>query len=517
MGRIKPFHISGKHFGTKLLTKEQVEEIVEKYPHVLNKDLCEEYKVSKHVIVELAFHYSIKKDNSFRGWKTNDEIVDLIMFDWFYPKTSNHQLQKIFGKSDHFIRALAKERHLVKYDDVLSSKYSKSRPRILYSVSKVHYESEDIDLNDVLYIVENYPTETNNYLAEKVGCKDSIVVSIARYYELSKDEESVNKRRAKILTERNKRLGRDVTAKLIEDEALKYFSKREFYEKDPSLYSIANKMGIMEDVTRHMVNISFSVPQIITRQITEHLFNQKCEYNTRRVISPYELDIYFPKLKLAFEYDGKGWHQNDKVDKIQLCREKGILLIKLSERNRKFKEDIQQYLIENLELINTWCKLLITKESVLSFNEPIDFPKLFTEDELEILRNNTVAYLSKNHKNLYQKYKRYNPDKIDFQKSHNGIIRWDEETVLEEIRKYSTKGQLLKESYACYQVIHKKFRHLLPLYGTQFKKAVICIDTGQEFESISEASRILGIPKQAIGRVCRDERKITHNKVFKFK
>ena len=126
MARIAPFHISGKPFGTKLLTSEQIEEIKEKYPYIVNKDLCEKYNVSKHVIVELAYHYSLKKDNSFRGWKTNDEPVDLVIFDWFYPKTSNPQLQQIFGKSDHFIRKLAKERGITKYEDVLSARHSKT-------------------------------------------------------------------------------------------------------------------------------------------------------------------------------------------------------------------------------------------------------------------------------------------------------------------------------------------------------------------------------------------------------
>ena len=92
-------------FGSiKEQNEKKIEEIIEKYPYVINKDLCEEYKVSKHVIVELAYHYSIKKDNSFRGWETNDEPVDLVMFDWFYPKTSNPQLQQIFcrGRNSDF-------------------------------------------------------------------------------------------------------------------------------------------------------------------------------------------------------------------------------------------------------------------------------------------------------------------------------------------------------------------------------------------------------------------------------
>lgn len=520
MGRIAPYHISGKPFGTKMLTVQEIEEIIEKYPYVLNKELCEEYKVSKHVIVELAFHYSIKKDldtyRTSRGWKTNDEPVDLVMFDWFYPKTTNNQLRGIFGKSENYIVDLARSRALGKYEDVLSARYSKDNSRILYSVSGIHYEGKGLSLESILYVVEKYPTETTKFLAEKIGSTISVIDSIAKYYEIEKDQDAVKKRKKDIIVERNKRLGRNVTEELIRAEALKYHSKREFVDKDPSLYSSANRMGIMEDVTSHMVNLSFSVPQIITRQITEYLFNQKCEYNTRRIISPYELDVYFPDLKIAFEYDGKGWHQNDEVDKIKLCEEKGIFLIKLFERSRRFKEDIQNYLLENLEGINTWCKTEITEEQILLFDEPIDFPKLFTEEELEILRGNDVKFLIKNYKNLYQKYRRYNPDNIDFKKSYKGIIKWDEETVLKELDKYTSKGELLKNNPKCYHAIHKKHRHLLPLYNISLKKKVLCVETNEEFESISQASREMGINKNSIGKVCRGERLRTQGKTFKF-
>lgn len=410
MPRIPPYHISGKQFGTKMLTDEQIEEIKEKYPYIVNKDLAEEYSVSKHIIVELAFHYSLKKDNSFRDWKTNDEPVDLVMFDWFYPKTSNPQLQLVFGKSDHYIRKLARERGLEKYKDVLSARHSKSKPRIRYSTSGVHYESEELTLDDVLYIVENYATQTISHFIEKFGCTKSNVYSIAKYYGLTKDKESVENRRREILINRNKNItGRDLTSELLKEIALKYHSKREFYNKDPSAYTTANRLGIMEEITQHMVNFSFSVPQIITRQITEYVFKQKCEYNTRKIIPPYELDVYFPNLKLAFEYDGKGWHENNDLDKYTLCIKLNIFLVTIAERNRKYEEDIKTQLIENLDKINNWCKTNITKEDILSFNEPIDFPKLFTDEELEICRNNTVSFLRKNYKLLYEKYRRYNP------------------------------------------------------------------------------------------------------------
>ena len=55
--------------------------------------------------------------------------------------------------------------------------------------------------------------------------------------------------------------------------------------------------------------------------------------NTKQIISPYELDIYIPELKLAFEFNGDYWHSSQFKDKnyhklkTNLCGEKNIRLI----------------------------------------------------------------------------------------------------------------------------------------------------------------------------------------------
>lgn len=61
------------------------------------------------------------------------------------------------------------------------------------------------------------------------------------------------------------------------------------------------------------------------------------ETNTRKVISPKELDIYLPDLKLAIEYNGLYWHSNKRqkpeyhLNKSLVCREKNIRLIHIYE------------------------------------------------------------------------------------------------------------------------------------------------------------------------------------------
>ncbi len=59
--------------------------------------------------------------------------------------------------------------------------------------------------------------------------------------------------------------------------------------------------------------------------------------NTRKIIDPYELDIYIPSKNIAIEYNGNYWHseingeKNKKyhVNKMRLCQEKNIRLIQI--------------------------------------------------------------------------------------------------------------------------------------------------------------------------------------------
>lgn len=465
MGKRVKFEISGLHFKTVYLTDEQVKNIVEEYPFQLNRYLIEKYKVSKDLICGIASHYNIKKDfdtyNKLRGRNTTLEPVDTVMFDWFYPKTTDRQLREVFGKSENFIRGLAIERGLNKYPDVRSARQSKDSPKVRYSISGEDFITTEISLQDVKYIVENYPILSDQFIMDRLNCRKGLIVSVAKYYELEKDKKCLSERRKEILVNRNKNItGRDLTPELLQEVALNYHSKREFFDKDASAYTTANRLGIMEEITKHMVNFSFSVPQIITRQITEHLFKEKCEYNTRRIIAPYELDVYFPKLKIAFEYDGKGWHANDELDKTTLCMNLNILLITISERSRRYEEDIKNQLIENLDKINSWGKTNITESDVLSFNDPIDFPKLFTDEELKICRNNDASFLRKNYANLYQKYRRYNPDNKVF-----STVKWTLDVVIEEMKKYNSMIDILHNNKQLYQTIHKKFKHLINRNG----------------------------------------------------
>jgi len=104
--------------------------------------------------------------------------------------------------------------------------------------------------------------------------------------------------------------------------------------------------------------------------------------NTKKIIFPYELDIYLPELKLAFEFNGIYWHneQNKLNDyhkiKSDMCGEKEIQLIHIYEDDWINKKDIMKSII--LSTLNIYATILQSEEcevKEISFSESINFLK----------------------------------------------------------------------------------------------------------------------------------------------
>lgn len=76
--------------------------------------------------------------------------------------------------------------------------------------------------------------------------------------------------------------------------------------------------------------------------------------NDRKIIKPYELDIYLPKLKIAFEFNGFKWHDKKMVGKnyhkmkSDMCDKNNINLYHFYQDVWMYKEKLIKNLIKNI-------------------------------------------------------------------------------------------------------------------------------------------------------------------------
>ena len=102
------------------------------------------------------------------------------------------------------------------------------------------------------------------------------------------------------------------------------------------------------------------IGSVHTSGLEQNLFNFIYEnytgniyQNTKNIIKPYELDIYLPELKIAFEFNGLFWHNeigtinSYHLNKTELCEKQGIQLIHIYEDDWKYKQDIIKSMILN--------------------------------------------------------------------------------------------------------------------------------------------------------------------------
>lgn len=260
--------------------------------------------------------------------------------------------------------------------------------------------------------------------------------------------------------------GRKHTEESLREIAKQFKTRTEFQKKDHSAYSIARQKGkvFLDSICEHMVNGSYSTPQLICKRIMEKLLGMKCLYNTRAIITPYELDIYFPEFRLAIEYNGKGWHRSDDAvrrdnNKKVLCDKQKINLIIIKENNRNYEDDVKTQLIDNLKIINKITNNNFKKFDILNIDCSEIYNDIVNRKDIDKIKNkisqcSTIREFQEKYGTEYSFLRKNKMSELLYDLKQR--IEYSDEDLFELCKKISNYSDLLKNHYNIYQALYKR-------------------------------------------------------------
>lgn len=121
--------------------------------------------------------------------------------------------------------------------------------------------------------------------------------------------------------------------------------------------------------------------------------------HSRKIIAPYELDIYIPDLKLAIEFNGSYWHsENSRIDKhyhqnkVLKCKDLGIDLIHIYDyewMDSNYRDKLLAYL-----------RSLLTKDTERIFARKTEIKQISTDEAIEFLNKNHLQGYTKSSLNI---------------------------------------------------------------------------------------------------------------------
>jgi hypothetical protein len=241
-------------------------------------------------------------------------------------------------------------------------------------------------------LIDLYPNMLNIEIGVLLNKTKSSVDGKAHHLGLKKSPEFLRKVSYIGNSTRIANGGRNLTFDILKGIASNYKTRIDFIRGDGPAYQAARHKGILDDICKHMTVMKFSIPQLILREILDTIFEVKGSYNNRKVIKPYEIDIYYKEFNLGFEYQGLAWHLNNKNDviKSKMLKDLGVNLIYIHEYNgsRNYENDIKKQLINNLKLINKLTNKQITKKDIMNCKIKNIYLELYNKEELiQIVRN----------------------------------------------------------------------------------------------------------------------------------
>ena len=309
--------------------------------------------------------------------------------------------------------------------------------------------------SEIEILTKIYPNTSNKDISVQINRSEASISTRAYLMRLKKS----NALKSKLIGYRNKMVGRNLTFEIVKEIASKYKTRGEFLTKDSSAYQTARRHGYLSDICQHMAVMNFSIPQLILQDIMDGLLKSSSLYNTRRIIPPYEIDIYYPEFKLAFEYNGSGWHSDNPRDeiKMKLFEKNNIHIIYIVENNRKYDDDIKSQLIQRLDAINHICHTNISPENIKNYHASNVYSKLYNKEELLMVAHKYTSFstFKLNESNIYRKLSKLNL--LDVATSHmkDRRKRYTPSEVEVIANKYTILKEFIQHEFPIYQFISR--------------------------------------------------------------
>jgi hypothetical protein len=318
---------------------------------------------------------------------------------------------------------------------------------------------------EIQLLRELFKTKTAREISLILNRTLSSVLNKGTKLGLKKDKEIIYENRKRISIKRNKEMGRDLTDEFLRECALKYKTRGEFHYHDSSAYTVARQKGIIDDICSHMAVIKFSIPQLILQKVMDSVLNSESMYNTRKIIPPYEIDVYYSEFNLGFEYDGSHWHkfknaEERDIKKEIICKERNINIIKIMENSRKYEEDVKNQLIQNLNLINQITNKNINENDILNVKINSIYDKIYNKEDLINICKYYTSFTEfyKKEQKVYDKLRKIGLLETATSHMTDRMRIRKEGEIKEKISEYEMLGDLIKYDYSTYLWVKKNKR-----------------------------------------------------------
>ena len=346
-------------------------------------------------------------------------------------------------------------------------------------------------------LIELYPNKTNNEIAIELGKTKQSIDMKGFHLNLSKSKTHLSKISETANLSRIEKGGRDLNLGTLKKIAANFKTRIDFIRCDNMAYTAAIRMGVLDDICSHMTVMKFSIPQLILREITDNILKSKSSYNNRKILKPYEIDVYYDNFNLGFEFQGIAWHLNNKNDEIKydMAIGKGIKIFYINETSRNYEEDIKKQLINYLTEINTITNKNISINDVMNCIVKNIYSDLYNKEELITIAKtyNSFKVFVKEKRHIYRKLLKLKM--IDEATAHMcgkiKKIKYDIKNIKKLLSEYDNLSDFRKKEMNTYKYIKRNKLEFL-LMGKIRKQKYNIEDVKNEikkYNSLSEFTK----------------------------